>query len=140
MLIRLGSFNPREVTVQEFMKVTIIRTFLIISFLLIKDDFIFLQICYMITDVLIWEDPHTSVSGHTILVDLRGVSFSQLTQFPATLIRKMTNGVQEAYPIRQKGIHFVNPPIGFDALYKIFYTFLKEKFRKRVSRTCFLNY
>ncbi len=87
----------------------------------------------MLTDILIYDDPNTSVVGHTVLVDLRGVSLSQMAHFPAGLIRKMTTGVQEAYPIRQKGIHFINPPTGFDALYKIFYTFLKDKFRKRVK-------
>lgn len=87
----------------------------------------------MLTDILINEDPNTSVVGHTVVVDLGGFSLSHVSHFPASLIRKMTTGAQEAYPIRQKGIHFINTPSGFDAIYKIFHQFLKEKLRKRVS-------
>lgn len=86
----------------------------------------------MITDLLLWEDANSIISGHTILVDLRGLSFSHISQFPAGLIRKMTTSIQEAYPIRQKGIHFVNPPTGFDALYRIFHGFMSEKLKKRL--------
>lgn len=44
----------------------------------------------------------------------------------------MTSSIQEAYPIRQKGIHFVNPSSGFDALFKIFFSFMTDKIKKRV--------
>lgn len=47
--------------------------------------------------------------------------------------RKMTHSIQEAYPLRQKGIHFVNPSSMFDAAYKIFYNFMSSKIKKRVS-------
>ncbi len=34
--------------------------------------------------------------------------------------------------MRTKSIHFVNPPKGFDTLYKIFSSFLGEKIRSRL--------
>lgn len=45
----------------------------------------------------------------------------------------MTHSIQEAYPVRQKGIHFVNPSSIFDAVFKIFYNFMSSKIKKRVS-------
>ena len=45
----------------------------------------------------------------------------------------MTTSIQDAYPIRQKGMHFINPSGGFDALFKIFYGFMSEKIKQRVS-------
>lgn len=45
----------------------------------------------------------------------------------------MTSSIQEAYPIRQKGIHFINPSSSFDTIYKIFYNFMSSKIKKRVS-------
>lgn len=47
----------------------------------------------------------------------------------------MTSSIQEAYPIRQKGIHFVNSSGIFEALYKIFYNFMSKKLKKRVKYT-----
>lgn len=44
----------------------------------------------------------------------------------------MTTSIQDAYPIRQKGMHFINPSSGFDTLFKIFYGFMSEKIKKRV--------
>lgn len=43
----------------------------------------------------------------------------------------MTSSIQEAYPIRQKGMHFINPMPGFESLFKIFHGFLSEKIKKR---------
>lgn len=63
-LIRLGSYEPSKTSVADFMKV-----------------------CYMITDLLLWTDDTTSVAGHTILVDLRGITFSHLSHFSPSLMK-----------------------------------------------------
>lgn len=47
----------------------------------------------------------------------------------------MTTSIQDAYPVRQKGIHFINPSGVFDAVFKIFYGFLSDKIKQRVSET-----
>lgn len=36
-------------------------------------------------------------------------------------------------PIRTKAIHFVNPPIGIEAIFKMFSSFLGEKIRSRIQ-------
>lgn len=41
--------------------------------------------------------------------------------------------VIEAFPIRTKGIHFVNPSTGFDALFKMFHGFLSKKIQERIA-------
>lgn len=46
--------------------------------------------------------------------------------------RKMTS-VIEAFPIRTKGIHFVNPSTGFDTLFKMFHGFLSKKIQERIA-------
>jgi len=51
----------------------------------------------------------------------------------------MTSSIQEAYPIRQKGMHFVNPSAGFDALFKIFHGFLSKKIQERVCIFIYLK-
>lgn len=51
----------------------------------------------------------------------------------------MTHAIQEAYPVRQKGIHFVNPSSIFDAVFKIFYNFMNSKTKKRVNAAVTTN-
>uniref|UniRef100_A0A182K802 CRAL-TRIO domain-containing protein n=1 Tax=Anopheles christyi TaxID=43041 RepID=A0A182K802_9DIPT len=41
--------------------------------------------------------------------------------------------VIEAFPIRTKGIHFINPSSGFDALFKLFHGFLSKKIQERIK-------
>uniref|UniRef100_A0A182ME67 CRAL-TRIO domain-containing protein n=1 Tax=Anopheles culicifacies TaxID=139723 RepID=A0A182ME67_9DIPT len=41
--------------------------------------------------------------------------------------------VIEAFPIRTKGIHFINPSSGFDALFKLFHGFLSKKIQERIQ-------
>ncbi|XP_055703505.1 retinol-binding protein pinta-like [Phlebotomus papatasi] len=108
LLVKQGAYDPSKISVVDVLKVS-----------------------YMITDVMIWDDDNCAVAGQTILVDLQGLSFGHLTQVTPTLLKKMTSSIQEAYPIRQKGMHFINPMPGFESLFKIFHGFLSEKIKKR---------
>ncbi|GAB0091091.1 hypothetical protein DMENIID0001_058940 [Sergentomyia squamirostris] len=109
LLVKQGAYDPAKISVVDVLKVS-----------------------YMITDYMIWEDDNCTVAGQTILVDLQGLSFGHLTQVTPTLLKKMTSSIQEAYPIRQKGMHFINPMPGFESLFKIFHGFLSEKMKKRI--------
>ncbi|XP_055626116.1 retinol-binding protein pinta-like [Toxorhynchites rutilus septentrionalis] len=109
VLVRMGCYDANQYSIVDIMKV-----------------------CYMITDVLLLNDDVSTIAGHMVLVDLRGLTLATLSQFSPTFIKKMTS-VIEAFPIRTKGIHFVNPSTGFDALFKMFYGFLSKKIQERVA-------
>ncbi|KAJ6645817.1 Alpha-tocopherol transfer protein-like [Pseudolycoriella hygida] len=109
MLIRHGVYDPQKLGIEDVMKVA-----------------------YMINDILIMEDDFAIVCGQTILIDLRGLTLSHVGQCTPSIIKKMTHSIQEAYPVRQKGIHFVNPSSIFDAVFKIFYNFMSSKIKKRI--------
>lgn len=130
VLVRMGSYDPSKYSIVDIMKV-----------------------CYMITDLQLIHDDTTIIAGHMVLVDLRGMGLSTLSQMSPTLIkyytlnssqkktpnyhqlfptRKMTS-VIEAFPSRTKGIHFVNPSTGFDALFKMFHGFLSKKIQERIQ-------
>jgi len=64
MLIRMGVYDPSKVSIADVMKV-----------------------CYMITDLLLWIDDNTTIAGHTILVDLRGLTIGHLTNISPSLIK-----------------------------------------------------
>ncbi|EAT39957.1 AAEL008278-PA [Aedes aegypti] len=109
VLVRMGAYDPSKYSIVDIMKV-----------------------CYMITDLLLLNDDTSIIAGHMVLVDLRGLSLSALSQFSPTFIKKMTS-VIEAFPIRTKGIHFVNPSTGFDTLFKMFHGFLSKKIQERIA-------
>ncbi|XP_037042023.1 alpha-tocopherol transfer protein-like [Bradysia coprophila] len=109
MLIRHGVYDPQRLGIQDIMKVS-----------------------YMINDISMMDDDNAIVCGQTILIDLKGLTLGHVGQCTPSIIKKMTTSIQEAYPVRQKGIHFVNPSSIFDAVFKIFYNFMSSKVRKRI--------
>lgn len=109
LLIRHGVYDPQKLGIQDIMKVA-----------------------YMINDISMMDDDYAIVCGQTILVDLKGLTLAHVGQCTPSIIRKMTHSIQEAYPVRQKGIHFVNPSSIFDAVFKIFYNFMSSKVKKRI--------
>lgn len=44
---------------------------------------------------------------------------------------------QDAAPMRMKGAHYINTPVGFETVYNLFKSFFNEKNRSRVSRRIF---
>ncbi|XP_050098596.1 uncharacterized protein LOC126579235 [Anopheles aquasalis] len=109
MLVRMGAYDASKYSIVHVMKV-----------------------CYMITDLLLVNDDTSIIAGHQVLVDLCGLTFACMSQFSPTFIKKMTS-VIEAFPIRTRGIHFINPSSGFDALYKLFHGFLSKKIQERIQ-------
>lgn len=47
--------------------------------------------------------------------------------------------VQDGYPMRPKGLNYINTPEAFNTVFNIFKSFMKEKMKRRVSLVvCFL--
>lgn len=67
------------------------------------------------------------------ILDLANVTMAHFLQFNPTFIKKMTMMSQEANPIRQKGFHYINTPIGFEAVFNMFKSFMNEKNKSRVN-------
>lgn len=54
-------------------------------------------------------------------------------QFNLTFVKKMTMLGQEGTPLRQKGVHYINTPSGFELVFNMFKGFMSEKNQSRVS-------
>ena len=110
MLFRPGAYDAHRFTIQEVMKVST-----------------------MMNDILMIEDDNLIVAGQIGVVDLADVTLAHLIQMQPSFAKKMTMLMQDGSPIRQKGIHYINAPTGFEQLFNLFKSFMNEKMRLRVS-------
>jgi len=75
----------------------------------------------------------TQISGIKLVADLNGFNLSHLTAVNFGTLVKCAKLLSGAVPIRMKGIHFINAPKIFNALYYAFKILFPEKLRKRLT-------
>lgn len=110
ILVRPGIFDPQVFTIQDAMRVTT-----------------------MMLDYMLNEDDNFVIAGQIGILDLSGVTIQHFLQFNPVFIKKMTVLTQDAAPGRQKGLHWINTPRGFEKVFNLFTSFMNEKNRSRVS-------
>ncbi|NXP36419.1 CLVS2 protein, partial [Leiothrix lutea] len=77
------------------------------------------------------EDPELQVNGFVLIIDWSNFTFKQASKLTPSMLRLAIEGLQDSFPARFGGIHFVNQPWYIHALYTVIRPFLKEKTRKR---------
>jgi len=90
---------------------------------------------------LVLEDEETQISGVTNIEDLAYVSLEFAKQMNPSLASKSFGMVQDAMPVRLKGLNITNEPKFFEVFWAIVSPFMAEKQRKRfrVHGTDFTN-
>nr|XP_045595419.1 retinol-binding protein pinta-like isoform X1 [Procambarus clarkii] len=109
VIIRTGLHDPKTTTMDEVFKAT-----------------------HFISDILWIEDEQMSLSGVVQVLDLAGVTPAHGMQMTPALVKKAMTIWQEGYPMRPKGLNYINTPAAFDTVFNIFKSFMKEKMKKRV--------
>ncbi|XP_015252282.1 PREDICTED: clavesin-1-like isoform X3 [Cyprinodon variegatus] len=82
-------------------------------------------------EVLI-ENPELQINGFTLIIDWSNFSFKQASKLTPNILKLAIEGLQDSFPARFGGIHFVNQPWYIHAMYTIIKPFLKDKTRKRL--------
>ncbi|XP_061416621.1 clavesin-2-like isoform X1 [Lethenteron reissneri] len=99
------------------------------------------QIRYTFVDILraillsletMIEEPELQVNGFVLIIDWSNFSFKQASKLTPGMLRLAIEGLQDSFPARFGGVHFVNQPWFIHALYTVIRPFLKEKTRKRI--------
>ncbi|XP_042230142.1 alpha-tocopherol transfer protein-like isoform X2 [Homarus americanus] len=108
VLTRWGEFDPSHIGLSDLMKVSL-----------------------AVLDVWMEEDEQASVTAMVMVEDCGGLTFSHLATFTPTFAKKASTIIQEGYPMRPKGLNYINTPAAFDTVFNIFKTFMKEKMKRR---------
>ncbi|XP_071526874.1 alpha-tocopherol transfer protein-like isoform X9 [Panulirus ornatus] len=109
ILTRIGQFDPSTATMDYLMKAS-----------------------SLIFDVWMEEDEQASVTALVSVEDWADLQFSHVVLFTPTFAKKCMTLFQEGYPVRPKGLNYINTPAAFDTVFNIFKSFMKEKMKRRV--------
>ncbi|KAJ9594065.1 hypothetical protein L9F63_014508 [Diploptera punctata] len=109
ILLRVGIYNPAEVGILDVFKTSL-----------------------MIMDILMEEDDQMIINGQINILDLSHATLSHAAQMLPSVVKKAMTTSQEGYPIRHKGVHYIHTPSGFETVYNLFKSFMKEKLKKRL--------
>ncbi|XP_066978641.1 retinol-binding protein pinta-like isoform X5 [Macrobrachium rosenbergii] len=109
VLVRSGAHDPKEYMIDEVFKAT----------------------CF-ISDIMFEEDEQAGITGIVNILDMEGVTPAHMMQMTPPLVKKTMTIWQEGYPMRPKGLNYINTPAAFDTVFNIFKSFMKEKMKKRI--------
>ncbi|KAK4297110.1 hypothetical protein Pmani_030445 [Petrolisthes manimaculis] len=83
-------------------------------------------------DLVLEEDELIGITGIEIVMDAGTLTMAHAVQMTPPLIKRISTIIQEGYPMRPKGLNYINTPAAFDTVFNIFKSFMKEKMKKRV--------
>lgn len=75
--------------------------------------------------LLRYEDDNILISGEIAIVDFKNVTKGHLLQLQPALVKKLSVMNQEGTPFKPVGIHYLNPPPGFEVVFNIFKNMMK---------------
>lgn len=77
-------------------------------------------------------DVQNQANGFVVIVDWTEFSYKQSTYLKPGVLKIIIEGLQDCYPVKFKGVHFINQPWYVEAALTCIKPFLKEKTRERL--------
>lgn len=78
------------------------------------------------------EDLHNQANGFVVIVDWTEFTFRQSTYLKPSILKLIIEGLQDAFPAKFKGIHFVGQPWYVETAITFIKPFLKDKTKERI--------
>lgn len=130
-ILKLGAFLPlKNCTVEDAPRICLMRLGVFDPSKYHLADLI--KVALMVTEILMLEDDNFSVSGEVVVVDMKDVGISVLSQWTPALAKKVISCFEKGLPVRVRGNHILNTPAGFETAFTIFKAFLGDKIKKRI--------
>ncbi|XP_018327960.1 clavesin-1 [Agrilus planipennis] len=77
-------------------------------------------------------DVHNQAIGFVVIVDWTEFSFRQSTNLKPSVLKLMIEGLQDCFPAKFKGVHFLGQPWYVEAALTFIKPFLKDKSKDRI--------
>ncbi|XP_052239474.1 alpha-tocopherol transfer protein-like isoform X1 [Dreissena polymorpha] len=87
---------------------------------------------FLTLTTLLEEEEEIQICGIILLADLKHMGWKQTKKIKPFYAKKMFKAMEDCFPMRFKGIHYLNEPAVFDYIFAIMKPFLKEKILSRV--------
>ncbi|XP_058835295.1 alpha-tocopherol transfer protein-like isoform X2 [Topomyia yanbarensis] len=84
-----------------------------------------LKFSFICTDILLWEEG--CAEGHVLIIDMNGLHLGHLPKLGIFTLKNFIYYIQEALPIRLKGIHLINAVPFIDTIMVMIRPFLKKE-------------
>lgn len=75
----------------------------------------------------IWLREEGAVEGHIIVLDLQGLTLGHVARLEIMAIKRLLYYLQEAIPLRLKGLHFINIVPFVDKIISLMKPFMKKE-------------
>ncbi|XP_021573767.1 alpha-tocopherol transfer protein [Carlito syrichta] len=86
----------------------------------------------LITSELIVREVETQRNGIKAIFDLEGWQFSHAFQITPSVAKKIAAVLTDSFPLKVRGIHLINEPVIFHAVFSMIKPFLTEKIKERM--------
>ncbi|XP_075861389.1 alpha-tocopherol transfer protein isoform X3 [Microcebus murinus] len=92
----------------------------------------------LITSELIVQEVETQRNGIKAIFDMEGWQFSHAFQITPSVAKKIATVLTDSFPLKVRGIHLINEPVIFHAVFSMIKPFLTEKIKNRILRLLLL--
>ncbi|XP_048214630.1 alpha-tocopherol transfer protein [Perognathus longimembris pacificus] len=86
----------------------------------------------LITSELIVQEVDTQRNGVKVIFDLEGWQISHALQIAPSVAKKIAAVLTDSFPLKVRGIHLINEPVIFHAVFSMIKPFLTEKIKERI--------
>ncbi|CAH6777392.1 Ttpa [Phodopus roborovskii] len=86
----------------------------------------------LITSELIVQEVETQRNGVKAIFDLEGWQISHAFQITPSVAKKIAAVLTDSFPLKVRGIHLINEPVIFHAVFSMIKPFLTEKIKGRI--------